>query len=188
MIGAIENNAFFGLRQLTALKLTQCSLQEMPPLDPVKDTLKELRLNINNLATIHPAYFHGFTRLTKLDLSENELCTFPELSPVSQSLMLVRVWWNRISSLGLFATNSTFPRLSSLGLGTNKIYELKLNCEMILRLPRLRYLDVSNNLLTTLDDLSGLTHGEQIRVGLFNTLRPGQNSCHFPDDILNAFS
>ena len=58
--------AFAGIHDLRTLSLFQTELISMPPLNPIKSTLKILNLNSNHISFVPSGYFQGFKQLQKL--------------------------------------------------------------------------------------------------------------------------
>ena len=135
----------------------------MPPLHPVKRTLKNLDLRLNALVKIAPIYFSGFTQLVRIDLSLNKLNSVPNLTPVAQTLYNLRLNNNRIASLSPSLTNATFSRLRRLDITSNSFEYLCL--EVFNYLPRLAVMFIDYNFLQTLEDMSTMTPKTAIKAG-----------------------
>ena len=155
----MEQDAFHGLHSLADLELQHCSLKEMPPLDPVKSTLKHLNLRSNLLRKIEQDFFHGFVQLTSLDFARNHLSSLPDLSPVAQTLSNFKAPYNEIISISPSVTSANFSILFRLDFERNKIKEF--NIEMFNSWPNLAFLHIDYNLIETLEDMSTMTHGRR---------------------------
>ena len=126
----------------------------MPPLGPVKDSLKILRLSSNSLFAIPADYFRGFTRLWSVSLESNKLLVVPNITPLKRNLVLLDLDSNRITSFEPFLTNTIFPTMRQLSVTHNEITYL--SRDMIMCWPKLISLHLAKNLLKSLDDLSGV--------------------------------
>ena len=153
-IHVIEDDAFVGLNTLTFLTLAHCGLNEAPPLDPVKDNLELLRLSSNCLVVIPADYFCGFTRLQSISFDYNKLLAVPNITPLKAKLVHLELGGNQITSFKPFLTSTIYPAMRQLGVTDNKIKYLSRN--MISCWPKLISLQLSNNLLKSLEDLSGV--------------------------------
>ena len=131
----------------------------MPPLDPVKSTLKHLNLRSNFLRKIDQDFFHGFIKLASLDLSSNDLNDLPDLSPVAQTLSNFKVPNNEIISISPSVSSTIFSILFRLDVARNKIKQF--NLKMLNSWPDLVFLHIDFNLIETLEDMSTMTHGHR---------------------------
>ena len=163
-IHLIQQGAFEGLRCLTYLKLPSCSLNKMPPLDPIQSTLEVLNLRENSLVVIPHNYFHGFSKLAQVILSYNKLNALPDFTVVAETLYILEVANNRIASLRPSVTNTTFLKLRRLDIAVNDLeYH---NLEMFIWWPLLAYLYIDYNCIQTLKDLSTITLETHIKARL----------------------
>ena len=110
VIYEMSNDDFHGLNLLTALKLRQCRLNEMPPVDTVKDTLHTLILYDNSITTIPHDYFDAFTVLKELSLSYNRLIAIPDVSQVRLTIRILRVSYNNIHSISSAIVDDISPQ------------------------------------------------------------------------------
>ena len=156
-IHVIEEDAFVGLKNLITLALSDCGLNEMPPLGPVKGNLENLRLSSNCLIVIPPDYFCGFTRLKTISLDNNKFLAVPNITPLIAQLSNPEFGRNNISSFEPFLMRTTFPIMLQLIVNNNKIKYL--SRDMISYYPELVILNLRKNLLKSLEDLSGLIRG-----------------------------
>ena len=161
-IRKFQKGAFLGLHLLRRLILYNCDIHVMPPLNPVKYTLELLSLPVNNLVYIETSYFCGFRRLETLKLSYNHLLVIPDMSPLASTLTRFDIAHNSVLSFKPFLLNATFAELGDIDVSQNNISEL--TPVMILQWPRLRSLDIEENLLETLSDLSRITRGFILKV------------------------
>ena len=162
-IREIEEGAFIGLHRLTRLHLYKCGLTEMPPLSPVKDSLKTLWLQGNLISAVDNNYFNGFGNIYLLDLSRNCLNVYPNVSFPAKQLQSLWLSGNKIRSLKPFLTSTIFAQFMHLDVSYNEIYTL--NFDMISHWPELRVLHIGGNLFTTLGDLSDFMRGAVLKVG-----------------------
>ena len=160
----------------------------MPPLGPVKLSLKYLNLRSNYLRKIATDFFHGFIRLATLDLTRNDLSNLPDLSPVAQTLTNFKAANNDITTISPAITNASFSMLFRLNVERNDIKQL--NLVMFSSWPNLALLHIDFNLIETLEDMSLMTHGRGrvLKVG-FKSSPPGQNGRFvWQTTFSNAFS
>ena len=156
-IHVIEEDAFVGLKDLITLALSDCGLNEMYPLGPVKGNLKNLRLSSNCLIVIPTDYFCGFIRLRTISLENNKFLAVPNVTPLVTQLYKIELGRNNIPSFEPCLTHTTFPRMLQLKVNNNEIECL--SRDMIRHCPELVRLNLRNNLLKTMEDLSGLIRG-----------------------------
>ena len=149
---------------MKTLRLKCCSIKQMPPLDPVKGNLEVLRLRYNSLTFIPWDYFQGFTRLKEVDLTSNEIYTLLGLNQIAETLAILAIENNQLTSVGLSSMNVTFSRLYRLNVGKNNITTL--SWEILRHFRWLYFFYVNENLLETVDDLSGVMHGRKTSVSL----------------------
>ena len=161
-IHVIEDDALFGLYNLTSLELNNCGLNNMPPLHAVKSNIEILRLAWNILVNVSVDYFHGFCRLHTINLNQNKILALPNIIPLRATLKCIDFTENNIESFEPFSTNTTFPALSTLIVSYNYIGYL--SSYMISCWPRLRSLDLRENLLNTLEDMSGVVRAIPLMV------------------------
>ena len=152
------------------LGLSDCGLTKMPPLDSVKNNLRTLYLSFNCLIAIPADYFCGFTHLMTISLDYNKLLAVPNITPLKTQLVHLELGGNQIQSFEPFLTRTTFPQMRHLSVNSNKIRYL--SRDMISFWPKLTMLHLRNNLLKSLEDLSGV-----IRAPLAS-LTVWFNRCH----------
>ena len=126
----------------------------MPPLGPVKGNLESLRLSSNCLIAIPTDYFCGFTRLKTISLDNNKFIAIPNVTPLVAQLSHLDLDGNNIPSFEPFMSRTTFPMMLQLIINNNEIKYLSRG--MISYWPQLVFLNLRNNLLKTIEDLSGL--------------------------------
>ena len=154
-IHGFHSGAFLGLRVLKTLGLISCHIRDMPPLDPVKHTLEILNLRMNELVYIEANYFLGFSRLEILHFSHNCFLAIPNITPLAGILFRFNIERNSVATLKPVLLNASFTKLRYLYVAHNKVSEL--TPMMIRQWPRLGLLEIENNLLETLGDLSCIT-------------------------------
>ena len=154
LIHVIDDEAFWGLNNLSSLTLSHCGLNEVPPLGPVKSNLEILRLPSNCLIVIPGDNFYGFARLRFVSLDFHKILVVPNVTPLKATLHLLELDGNQIASFEPFLSNTTFPILRHLTVISNNITYL--SRDMLSCWPILVRLYLVNNLLKSLEDLSGV--------------------------------
>ena len=154
----IEDDAFLGLNHLSSLTLNYCGLKEVPPLGPVRGNLKILHLSSNCLIVIPEDYFCGFTRLQSISLDSNKLLAVTNITPIKSKLTHLELDGNQIPSFDPFLMHTTFPTMRQLNVHNDKITYL--SRDMISWWPKLMILHLRNNLLKSLENLSGLIRAQ----------------------------
>ena len=161
-IHVIEDDAFVGLNHLSSLTLNYCGLKEVPPLGPVKGNLKILHMSFNCLIAIPEDFFCGFTRLRSISLDSNKLLAVPNITPLKSRLTHLEFGGNQIPSFEPFLMHTAFPTMHQLSVHNNKITYL--SRDMISWWPKLIFLHLRNNLLKSLEDLSGLIRVQPVSL------------------------
>ena len=126
----------------------------MPPLNPVKHTLKAMRLLQNQITSIPDRYFFGFLKLHIVDLSFNFLRSVSQIYSLSATLRFMYFDSNRLEDFPASDHNVTYTVLSTLYLANNKLTEFREN--MLKMYPNLRYINLMVNSITWVDDLRGV--------------------------------
>ncbi|VDN19395.1 unnamed protein product [Gongylonema pulchrum] len=149
--GTVDVNASFNV------------LERFASFVPVARALKHLDVSHNvisrcdNLATLTELaipLLNRLTNLTYLDISNNRLNDLPNLSKLPL-LRTVNLHANQISSLS--EIHRTMPQyLENIDIGENLITDLREAIPLLDRLTNLTYLDISNNRLSDLPNLSKL--------------------------------
>ena len=134
----------------------------MPPLNPVKSTLETLRLGQNHLANVSADYFHDFITLRSIILSNNNFIEIPNIIPLTATLHYFNMGSNKVQSFAPFLSNTTFTEVLTLYMSSNKIRYL--SRDMLRCWPKLLILYLSNNLLKSLEDLSGVIRHALLEV------------------------
>ena len=162
-IYVIEEDAFVGMHSLITLDLTYCQLKTMPPLNPLKGTLETLNLDQNDLVNVSSDYFHDFFTLKSVTLSYNNFIEVPNTLPLNTTLQYLYMSRNKVQSFEPSLTNVTFTEVLILHMAYNEIRYL--SRDMVRCWPKLLILYLNNNLLKSLEDLSGV-----IRLTLLEVL------------------
>lgn len=149
-IREISPDAFDGIPNLEILQMTYCSLTEAPNLLFVEKMLKVINFDCNNISFLPPSYFAGCLNLNFIHLNRNHLKAMPNLEAVSQTIIGAFFNFNYIYDLSLFY-GIRFPKLYSIGLGHNSIYEFDFVNQMRL-FPTLKYLFLISNQLKSMDE------------------------------------
>ena len=163
----MSDDALCGLNNLAVLILRQCKLREMPPVDPVKNTLHTLMLFENEITNISKDYFEGFTVLMKVSLSYNRLTAIPDVSPVRDTLLILRVSSNYITSIPSSVLDNIYPRVTEIRLKGNKIKAFPPSA--FSSWPNIRKFDIRNNKLSKLYEhvFLGVNHSSYVDIFLY---------------------
>lgn len=166
------------LERLTTLNLSHNKL-ELDALDVISQIqcLKDLRLGHNELSGILPSAICDLRYLETLNLQSNRLLGLPEALRELTSLKNLDISGNQLTGLPMEAlknltelnasnnaligsllpagcTDVCFINLRSLNVANNSLAALSFQA---VDMPRLHFLDVSNNHLTVMPDMSGWT-------------------------------
>ena len=120
----------------------------MPPLDPVRSTLKELCLDFNNISFVPGGYFSGFKTLHILAIRHNILRLFPDITQIQFTISKLFLSNNILQSISDGFDGTFYPILTSLHLDQNRIRAF--NMDMLAPFPALRTLDLSHNRIVQL--------------------------------------
>ena len=145
-----EPGTFCGLEELEILDLQYNKLSKVPELTPLKLTLSELFLSYNQLSRFPDDYFQGFVKLQHLHISYNHMQAVPSLGWLAPTLKTLHSGKNNITSIEGFVTDKWFDKLHKLDLSKNKINAF--DVEILLTMPKLRYLYIYGNFITHLGD------------------------------------
>ena len=88
--------AFAGIHDLRTLSLFQTELISMPPLNPIKSTLKTLNLNSNHISFVPSGYFQGFKQLKNLYFSKNAFRLVPDIMALHDTISILIFTMNNI--------------------------------------------------------------------------------------------
>ena len=144
----IDELAFSGIPSLRFLLLFYAGLMTVPPLNPVKCTLKELDLSYNNISSIPRGYFVGFKNLALLSMRYNLLHEIPDIAPLRNTIIEIQLYFNQIISISGALNRTIYSQLKKILLTGNSI--MVLNPDMLLFWPRLTYMDLSDNRIVQL--------------------------------------
>lgn len=136
------------LTMLSVLNLSQNSLKNIPIHVQNLEKLKALILNNNEISMIEN--LDSLSKLNTLVLSHNQICELDGLDALT-SLSKLSVAHNEITS---FPRLQTLKNLKELRLNDNKICNIP---EWVQDLSSLEILDIGNNSISNLDDLSNLS-------------------------------
>ena len=140
--------AFAGIHDLHRLYLFYTELISMPPLNPIKRTLKILYLNSNHISFVPSSYFQGFKQLQKLNFAKNAFCVVPDVAALHNTIVILFFSMNNIHSINGWLNKTIYPQLSELHLNKNVIREFDPN--MLSHWPNLNLLDLDGNRVTHL--------------------------------------
>ena len=144
----IEEMAFAGISTLRILHLVRTGLLTMPPLDPVRSTLKELYLDFNNISFVPRGYFSGFKTFHILSIRYNILRLFSDITQLQLTISKLLLRNNILQSIPDGFNGTIFPKLTSISLENNRIRAFPM--DMLASLPGLRGLSLSNNRIVQL--------------------------------------
>ena len=103
--------AFAGISSLQSIRLMHTGLISMPPLTPVKNTLKRLRLDYNNISRVPHGYFLGFEKLHFLSMRCNKLHQVPDITPLHNIITYLDLGENNIVSISGVLNGTTYRQL-----------------------------------------------------------------------------
>ena len=165
----VHDYAFYGLYNITSLRLLYNNLTEAPKLHSLKETLKLLDFLGNEIFYIPRDYFAGFVKLNFLNLSKNKLTTFPniEYAALQMSLSSVRIYSNKIKRVNRLRPETKFIALDTLKLTNNSLEAFDIDFLKHFGLLGLHiYLDGNN--LTTLGNLDNIAKTSDLILFLGN--------------------
>lgn len=146
----------------THLNLTHNSVQVLPPHSFANlPALVDLRLEWNSISKIGERAFWGLSNLTLLNLIENKIRSVMDVFQGLSNLETLLLSNNKISHIHI---NAFIPlvKLRHLSLSQNFITNFSNILDAVQHLPRLEYLDLTNNSIIFLDQsprtLLSLTH------------------------------
>ena len=139
----MDEKTFSGIYELRVLRLAKNGLENMPPLSPVKSTLRELYLEYNRISQVPQDYFNDFPCLNTVSLGLNVLHQIPNFTPLQFSLTKIHLAMNIIDTIEGVLTDITFPLLKHIYLSGNKISIF--DFYMLSSWPGLRWLTLNDN-------------------------------------------
>ena len=93
----------------------------MPPLNPIKNSLKKLVLDYNNISRVPHGYFLGFKKLRMLCMCCNILQQVPDITPLHNTINYLCLGENNIMSISGVLNETTYLQLQYINLGANVI-------------------------------------------------------------------
>ena len=96
-------------------------LMRMPPLNPVKNTLKKLKLDYNDISRVAQGYFLGFKKLQMLSMCCNILQKVPDITPLHNTITYLELGANKIKSISSALNGTMYHQLCYISLGANLI-------------------------------------------------------------------
>ena len=135
--------AFAGIHDLRTLTLFHTELIYMPPLNPIKSTLKTLNLNYNHISFVPSGYFQGFKQLQKLYFTKNAFRLVPDIMALHDTISILIFTRNNIDSINGWLNEAIYLQLSELYLDHNVIREFDPN--MLSYWPNLNLLNLFGN-------------------------------------------
>ena len=139
----MDEMTFNGIYELRVLSLVQTGLVTMPPLSPVKNTLRELYVVDNSISQVPQNYFNDFASLNTVSLAINVLHQIPNFTPLQFSLTNLQLSLNNIDTIESVLTDITFPLLKYIHLNGNNISIFDIN--MLSSWPVLTSLSLGDN-------------------------------------------
>ena len=164
-ITAFDEYAFYGPIDLRYLRMTHCQILQMPPLNPVKRTLRSIVLANNKITTIPMLYFYGFGRLNYLDLSHNSLTSISQLYALSATLETLFLDTNRLKNFPATFNNTVYTVLSELSMQDNEL--TKCRKDVLHLFPSLKKLNIMANSISHVEDLRSLRRLVRLMVSAF---------------------
>ena len=143
--------AFRGLSSLKKLKIHSVSIAEPPNLMFVKHTLEYLYIRLTQINKIPHLYFMGCGKIKMFDISYNHITTILDLSHVATTIEEIITSNNNIMDLNI-SSNLSFPQLWRIIASRNNISAV--NWGMLAQMPVLQHLDLSENRLHQLPDIT----------------------------------
>ncbi|XP_045039741.2 toll-like receptor 13 [Desmodus rotundus] len=135
----------------THLNLTQNQIQTLPPYAFTNlSALVDLRLEWNSIWKIEKRAFWGLENLTLLNLVENNIHSVNDSFEGLSNLETLLLSHNQITNIHKNAFVPLF-KLKHLSLSRNHITNFSNVLEAVQHLPRLAYLDLTNNNISILD-------------------------------------
>ena len=146
------------------LSLHNCSLNHAPDISWTSHSLVVLRLKKNMITSIPQDYFRDCKKLTNLDLGMNLLMGTQYIHHVRDSLVFLNVRHNGVKFCGPLCDES-YPRLAHVDFADNNLQEFRM--KSVERWPKLKFLNLNQNHLTTLSDLTLIENsGEEIPLSI----------------------
>ena len=146
----VDDNAFWGLSNLTVIDIFRSKLTKPPLLHLACDVLIMIKVVHAKLQHIPNDYFQLCRTLRLIDFSSNILHNFPNISLMASTIEMVYVAHNEITSLNL-DYSVYLENLKHLDLSHNQIHATDLTFNVTL-MPGLAYLMLKNNRLSWLPD------------------------------------
>ena len=135
--------AFAGIHTLQRMSLIDTGLSSMPPLTPVKNTLRNLCLDHNNISYVPPGYFLGFNKLGTLSMNSNLLLEVPDVYPLLNTITKLFLNTNHVLSISGGLNGTTYPLMRYISLAGNAI--TMFDSDMMSFWPLLKLLILSGN-------------------------------------------
>ncbi|GAB7355070.1 hypothetical protein MBLNU459_g5660t1 [Dothideomycetes sp. NU459] len=168
--GNIMQNIPIGLRRLERLTTLNLSHNKFgnAVFDTISqiDALRDLKLSHNNISGYLPPSFSRMSNLTALDLQCNRLLNLPESIRDLVNLKVLNVSGNQLTGLPMDVLES-LP-LTDLNVANNAMVGALFPFS-VAGIPRLQYLDVSNN------SLASLAFSENVSLPALKTLNIANN-------------
>ncbi len=164
LLGTISNKSLTPLAQLKKLYMSGNRFTRMPPLEAVSVTIKELKLDKNQITSLKTNYFTNFINLTLLHLNENLILTLQENAFLGLSnLVKLRLDYNQLTCINRTLLDG-MTMLEYLDISYNQLTGfLSESCPFVAnettltpaQLPNLHSLNLKENILTEVPDLRG---------------------------------
>ena len=129
-------------------------LENAPDIRHVCKTLAYLTLNENRIQYLPVHYLENCDCLEEFVMMKNNVQIMPDVADVANTLRGIELARNRIESCGSLC-ETRMSALVMVGLGYNLLSHISLDTAL-LNWPRIRIVDLSNNRLQQLPDLSQL--------------------------------
>ena len=143
----MDEDAFCGIKNVKRLYMVSCGITIAPNVAPLQPSLKSLILDNNCIRNFPENYFEGLD-LEHLQVKNNLLTSVPPINGLAPSLLVFSLSRNLIATVGGLWINATYHRLQTINLSWNMILTVKVK----IRAPRLMWLDLRNNNISSIDD------------------------------------
>ena len=143
----MDEDVFCGIENVQRLYMVSCGITIPPNVTPLQLSLKSLILNNNRIKSFPEDYFEGLD-LEHLQVDDNLLTSVPPINALGPSLLIFSLSKNLIATAGGLWRNATYQQLQTINFSWNMILTVKVK----INAPRLIWLDLRNNNISSMDD------------------------------------